>query len=167
MHETIVNAATKILIDVFEQAGWQSDEDKEKVLKEAIDKFMTKSSAITADGINNWSYAVISHRIMDKHRKMKISSETEMGLKLWEMEEELQDIFDNLGMSEFIDDTPCFSIIFSGKTRMITEELATYGLLKGHSTPARKFKRKEKNLAYSEMFGSSPKTVVSVCLDEK
>ncbi len=164
MHETIVNAATEILISIFQDAGWKCDQQKEEILREAVDRFMTKSCAITADGINNWSYAVISQRIMDKHRKKEPWPETDMGRQLWEMEEELQEVFDELGMSDY--KAAYFSIILSKKTLMITEKLAAYAMT-GHNTPAKRFKREEKNLKYSKDFGYSPKIVASVVLDHR
>lgn len=166
MHENIVETATAILVSVFSEAGWQCDDEKEHLLERAVNDFFTKSMSVTDDGESHCQYAIISKRGLLETMGGERDTSTNLGVILRQLERQFYMSFHNLGMEDFLDKVPPFSIVLTGEVKMEIVQLGYYGMISLHYTPTQYKRVERRRLLYSSDYGENLRTMVLVENDE-
>lgn len=166
MHEAIVETTTAILISVFTEAGWKTDDEREHLLERAVNDFFTKSMSATDDGESHWQYAIISKRALLETRGGERDTSTDLGIVLRQCEKKFYKTLKKLGMTEFLEKVPNFSIVLTGEVKREVEKLGYFGLTSLHYTPTQYRSVERRRLMYSSDYGEDLQLMVLVENDE-
>ena len=166
MHEAIVETATGLLISIFLKVGWQSNDEKEHMLEKAVNDFFSKSMSATDDGLAHCQYAVISKRGLMETQRGERDTSTELGIVLRHCERKFYKALQKLGINEFLEKVPPFSIVLTGETKQEIVQLGYYKMASLHYTPTQYRRVERRRLLYSSDYGEDLKTMVLVENDE-